>query len=178
MRSPVVRRRYIGSRLHATVAGLVVGLWRGGCVGRAGSAIVALSGGVFQNRLLTDLCQDALEADGFRVLTQALVPANDGGLSLGQARDRGIQSTRTTGRPMCLAIPSAGQRPSPTAWPTSSSRPQTEDEPPSRCPTPGSATTCWCTPAAPSPSSTRSRREERLAMFAELTADDGVRRRR
>ncbi len=79
-RSPAL----IGSRLHATVAGLVVDLARR--VRRAsGMGIVALSGGVFQNRLLTDLCQDALEADGFRVLTHALVPANDGGLSLGQA---------------------------------------------------------------------------------------------
>ena len=50
-----------------------------------GLRTVALSGGVFQNRLLTDLCEEALQGDGFEVLTHALVPANDGGLSLGQA---------------------------------------------------------------------------------------------
>ncbi|WP_319406201.1 carbamoyltransferase HypF [uncultured Desulfosarcina sp.] len=46
---------------------------------------VALSGGVFQNhRLLVGLTA-ALEKSGFDLLTHRLVPANDGGLSLGQA---------------------------------------------------------------------------------------------
>jgi hydrogenase maturation protein HypF len=53
--------------------------------GKTGIDRVALSGGVFQNsRLLTHLVA-ALEASGFDVLTHRLVPANDGGLSLGQA---------------------------------------------------------------------------------------------
>ncbi len=46
---------------------------------------VALSGGVMQNRVLLDLLIPRLEALGLRVLTHALVPANDGGLALGQA---------------------------------------------------------------------------------------------
>ena len=46
---------------------------------------VALSGGVFQNRLLLGLTIDSLEADGFCVYTNSKVPANDGGISLGQA---------------------------------------------------------------------------------------------
>ncbi|EGV20544.1 carbamoyltransferase HypF [Thiocapsa marina] len=46
---------------------------------------VALSGGVFQNRLLLESVARRLEADGLRVLLQRQVPANDGGLSLGQA---------------------------------------------------------------------------------------------
>ena len=46
---------------------------------------VALSGGVFQNRVLLEQVVRRLEADGFRVLTHSIVPANDGGLSLGQA---------------------------------------------------------------------------------------------
>jgi len=46
---------------------------------------VALSGGVFQNRLLTEGIVDELEAAGFDVLLHKQVPANDGGLSLGQA---------------------------------------------------------------------------------------------
>ena len=46
---------------------------------------VALSGGVFQNnRLLTGLSV-ALGKSGFDLLTHRVVPANDGGLSLGQA---------------------------------------------------------------------------------------------
>lgn len=46
---------------------------------------VALSGGVFQNRLLLSLTMAALQKEGFDVLTHCLVPPNDGGVSLGQA---------------------------------------------------------------------------------------------
>ena len=46
---------------------------------------VALSGGVFQNRILLEQVVTRLESSGFRVLTHRLVPANDGGLALGQA---------------------------------------------------------------------------------------------
>lgn len=46
---------------------------------------VALSGGVFQNRALAEELTRRLEAEGFSVLSHAEVPANDGGLSLGQA---------------------------------------------------------------------------------------------
>ena len=46
---------------------------------------VALSGGVFQNRLLLRLTSSALQREGFSVLTHHLVPCNDGGISLGQA---------------------------------------------------------------------------------------------
>ncbi len=50
-----------------------------------GCARIALSGGVFQNRLLTEWVATALEQDGFTVFTHRLVPPNDGGLALGQA---------------------------------------------------------------------------------------------
>lgn len=46
---------------------------------------VALSGGVFQNRLLLKLASAALQKEGFSVFTHHLVPCNDGGISLGQA---------------------------------------------------------------------------------------------
>ena len=45
---------------------------------------VALSGGCFQNRLLLEDTIQRLASAGFAVLAQAQVPANDGGLSLGQ----------------------------------------------------------------------------------------------
>jgi len=46
---------------------------------------VALSGGCFQNRLLLTKVKGLLIKSGFDVLTPKNVPANDGGISLGQA---------------------------------------------------------------------------------------------
>ena len=46
---------------------------------------VALSGGCFQNALLTSLAIEALAAHGIYTATHQRVPANDGGISLGQA---------------------------------------------------------------------------------------------
>ena len=46
---------------------------------------VALTGGVFQNRILFERVLRELEARGFSVLTHRQVPCNDGGLALGQA---------------------------------------------------------------------------------------------
>ena len=47
--------------------------------------IVALSGGSFQNKLLLEGVSHTLECLGLTVLTHSQVPANDGGLALGQA---------------------------------------------------------------------------------------------
>ena len=49
-----------------------------------GLSVVALSGGVFQNRLLFLLLVRRLAEQGFEVLSHRNVPTNDGGLSLGQ----------------------------------------------------------------------------------------------
>ena len=46
---------------------------------------VAMSGGVFQNVFLLNAVCSRLSAAGFRVFTPQRVPANDGGISLGQA---------------------------------------------------------------------------------------------
>lgn len=51
----------------------------------SGLGRVVLSGGVFQNRLLSEELLTLLEQDGFTVFTHRLVPPNDGGLALGQA---------------------------------------------------------------------------------------------
>lgn len=74
----------VSARFHRTMAGVVVS----GCE-RAresvGTNAVALSGGTFQNMLLLGQVMELLKARGFEVHTHQRVPANDGGLSLGQA---------------------------------------------------------------------------------------------
>ena len=74
----------ISARFHATLVAVVVEI----CSRvRAATGVntIALSGGVFQNRLLTEGVIAALQRKDFMVLTHSLVPPNDGGLSLGQA---------------------------------------------------------------------------------------------
>jgi hydrogenase maturation protein HypF len=46
---------------------------------------VVLTGGVFQNARLGEVVETALRDAGLEVLTHAQVPANDGGISIGQA---------------------------------------------------------------------------------------------
>jgi len=53
--------------------------------GEAGTAAVVVSGGVFQNQLLTADLADRLAAAGLTAWTNRAVPPNDGGVSLGQA---------------------------------------------------------------------------------------------
>ncbi|MGB6692382.1 MAG: carbamoyltransferase HypF [Terracidiphilus sp.] len=50
-----------------------------------GVRTVVLSGGVFQNELLLEDLKPLLERDQLRIWTNHAVPANDGGISLGQA---------------------------------------------------------------------------------------------
>jgi hydrogenase maturation protein HypF len=71
-------------RFHQTMAQMVVRMCQLIAEER-GINLVALSGGVFQNRLLLRLVTQALEREGFDVLIHRLVPCNDGGISLGQA---------------------------------------------------------------------------------------------
>jgi hydrogenase maturation protein HypF len=49
-----------------------------------GEPKVALTGGCFQNRLLTERASQRLREAGFDVLLHRKVPPNDGGISLGQ----------------------------------------------------------------------------------------------
>ncbi len=49
-----------------------------------GITTVGLSGGVFQNRLLTELAQAQLQQAGFTVMLARQIPMNDAGLSFGQ----------------------------------------------------------------------------------------------
>ena len=50
-----------------------------------GIKTVALSGGCYQNKLLTKLTEKELKDKGFKVLLHSMVPPNDGGIALGQA---------------------------------------------------------------------------------------------
>jgi hydrogenase maturation protein HypF len=54
-------------------------------ISETGIGLAVLSGGVFQNRVLLELCVDELERRGLRVLVPELLPPNDGGIAFGQA---------------------------------------------------------------------------------------------
>ena len=69
---------------HRRLAGQIAGAVQAARE-QTGLPAVALSGGVFQNRLLLELTVERLEQMKFRVLTHHLVPPNDGGIALGQA---------------------------------------------------------------------------------------------
>ena len=74
----------IARRFHNTVAMATADL----CVKireATGVNRVVLSGGSFQNKLLTNGIYNGLSGEGFEVFTHRLAPPNDGGLSLGQA---------------------------------------------------------------------------------------------
>ena len=78
------RASTISMRFHNTVASMT----RDVCLkikARSGLNTVALSGGCFQNRLLLGKVTSLLRQSGFQILTHKNVPANDGGISLGQA---------------------------------------------------------------------------------------------
>ena len=74
----------IAGRFHATIVACLAAACRLARE-RTGLEVVALSGGVFQNRLLLEGLLPRLAADGFETLINRRVPPNDGGLSLGQA---------------------------------------------------------------------------------------------
>jgi hydrogenase maturation protein HypF len=74
----------VARRFHRTIARATVEA----CVALAGAhatAVVVLSGGVFQSRLLLETVSNDLGAAGLRVLVPQRLPVNDGGISYGQA---------------------------------------------------------------------------------------------
>jgi len=74
----------ISVKFHNTVAQMINEMCRL-IADETGISHVALSGGVFQNRLLLRKTVSLLESSGFQVFTHRQVPCNDGGISLGQA---------------------------------------------------------------------------------------------
>ena len=77
-------RTHIAARFHNTLIAVIAAVCRRM---RADLQLnrVCLSGGCFQNALLLSGCLEALGHEGFEVFFQREVPANDGGISLGQA---------------------------------------------------------------------------------------------
>jgi hydrogenase maturation protein HypF len=74
----------IAYRFHRTVAAAATDV----CLrisAATGLDRVVLSGGVFQNRLLSEMIYTAVTKAGLNVFTHRLVPPNDGGIALGQA---------------------------------------------------------------------------------------------
>lgn len=74
----------ISAKFHYTIARMILrvcDLLRKSC----GIESVVLSGGVFQNMLLLEMAKFFLDANGFNTYIHSRVPANDGGISLGQA---------------------------------------------------------------------------------------------
>ena len=76
-RTPVSK---VSARFHETLAAWIVEVALKSDIRR-----VALSGGCFQNAWLTARCAARLESAGCAVFIHQRVPANDGGISLGQA---------------------------------------------------------------------------------------------
>jgi hydrogenase maturation protein HypF len=74
----------IATRFHRGFAAATAGA----CAAAAeanGLSLVVLSGGVFQNRVLLELCSRSLDRRGLRVLVPSALPPNDGGIAYGQA---------------------------------------------------------------------------------------------
>ena len=77
-------REQIAAAFHETIAQWIVNISRQARE-NTGLNRVGLTGGVFQNLTLLRRAVELLRTQAFEVLTHRIVPANDGGLALGQA---------------------------------------------------------------------------------------------
>lgn len=92
-----VSNKTISAKFHLTLAEIILSLSKR--FGKEyGIKDIALSGGCFQNRILLSLAKDKLEKSGFKVHFNTLVPANDGGISLGQSYLTANSSNVPSGR--------------------------------------------------------------------------------
>lgn len=74
----------VAARFHNTIAWLI-GETAVKVAEEVGITTVGLSGGCFQNKLLTERALEQLKTRGFTVLTHRSLPPNDGGIAVGQA---------------------------------------------------------------------------------------------
>lgn len=75
----------IAARFHVALAEVIARMVAKVLAARPEVDTVALAGGVFQNRALLELTAPRLRAMGYRTIIPRAVPANDGGIALGQA---------------------------------------------------------------------------------------------
>jgi hydrogenase maturation protein HypF len=78
-----ISKEVIAARFHNTIARMILEVCQN-ISRKIGLKKAALSGGVFQNRLLFRKAVGLLESAGYEVYTHHQVPCNDGGISLGQ----------------------------------------------------------------------------------------------
>lgn len=78
-----VSPQVISAKFHNTIISII---FEAATLLRAESGInkVVLSGGVFQNKIILENCLKILNNNGFSVFSHISVPANDGGIALGQ----------------------------------------------------------------------------------------------
>ena len=82
--------------LHTSMAQLILGQAQA-IRDEYGVNIVGLTGGVFQNRVLTDQAMELLQTDGFDVRMPSILPVNDAGISFGQAAELAAREDRGDG---------------------------------------------------------------------------------
>ena len=100
----------IAARFHRGLAKAIVGMAAKLMGNERRYSTVALSGGCFQNATLFALVHEGLEAQGLRVLSHEKVPANDGGLALGQAVVALAQQQKASGECHVPRDTGAGRR--------------------------------------------------------------------
>ena len=89
--APVVAARFHEAIGRSTVAAAVE------LARRHGLDTVAVSGGVFQNALLSEIVETGLRREDLAVLVHGEVPPNDGGISVGQAAIAALAVTAEAG---------------------------------------------------------------------------------
>jgi hydrogenase maturation protein HypF len=93
------RAAVISAKFHNTLAEMIVGVAH-----EVGMSRVALSGGCFQNKYLTERTVRRLRGEGFKPYWHQRVPTNDGGIALGQV----IAAVRAR---KCVAITETSKAP-------------------------------------------------------------------
>ncbi len=81
----------IAARFHNTLADMILKVAQ-----HNGLSAIVLSGGTFQNRLLTEKSVQLLKKAGFKVFLQRQIPPNDGGICLGQIMALHILNNKDT----------------------------------------------------------------------------------